>query len=511
MGSPLGLLSAVIPGADGREDLYTTVVSTAAELVAALNADLGDTFIKAGTYAVDLDLVALDTTPRRFVGAAESEVIITLTGTAPSSLDFTASLTDLTGVEWANVTFRSLSANATPALLTGCFAVENVTADLNALTPTGFSGCTNMVSCTVNINATVSATGFSACLRLVNCTVRNMAGYGFSLCTELSNCVVEAIATLDAVVNASAFDRCDRISSCQADYTSTTSAPSEHAGFFSCEQTSACEFLGPTGGAITRLPGYTSCLQVSACAALRGDEGFNGCEDLSGCRSDGALRYGFFQCLRLSGCFSGTSAINGFSECENLSACESTGNTFDGFETCVQLSACEANGNGNDGYVDCDNLSACLSTGNTATGFSNCTRVAGCTSTGDAAQVTNGSSRISFYSNNFQNIISPAQLTADVDDYAGILAASVARLDADALGPWTIGGIAASPAPHYSRYLRLINVSANDILIEDQSTSGSIAANQIITGTGASLTLSQNGVIDLWYDITTARWRVMQG
>jgi hypothetical protein len=498
-------------GAADAPEMFATVVGTVAELVAALEGDGGDTFIKAGTYPIDLDAVgALNTTPRRFVGAAESEVIITLTGTVPDSLDFTAGLTDLTGVEWANVTFRSLSANVTPALLTGCFSVRNVIADCNALTLTGFSGCRNMTNCTVDINGTASGTGFSVCLRLVNCVVRNSSRSGFSFCTELSNCVVEAIATLDAVVDASAFDRCDRISSCQADYTSTTSAPSNHHGFFSCEQVSACEFLGPTAAAISNLVGFTGCLQIAGCYALNGESGFATCEEVSACKSVGAADYGFTLCLRVSACFAGTSGIAGFESSENLSACLANDNDFGGFDTCLLVAGCQAsNSTSGPGFSDCEQVSGCKSSGNAGTGYNNCWRVSASESTGDGSQYASNVAWVSLHSNNFQNIISPAQLVADVDDWSGPLGASVARLDADALGPWTISGIAASPAPHYSRYLRLVNVSANNILIGNQDV-GSLAANRIITGTGADITLPPDGVMDLWYDITTARWRVMQ-
>ena len=123
----------------------------------------------------------------------------------------------------------------------------------------------------------------------------------------------------------------------------------------------------------------------------------------------------------------------------------------------------------------------------------------------DADLVTHG-----FFDSDFQLVVSPAALTADVDDYAALGNAAVGRLSADALGPWTVGGIAPGGATHISRFLPLINVSANDIIIEDESTSGSAAANRIITGTGANLILGVNDVMDIWYDLVSARWRVMQ-
>ena len=56
--------------------------------------------------------------------------------------------------------------------------------------------------------------------------------------------------------------------------------------------------------------------------------------------------------------------------------------------------------------------------------------------------------------------------------------------------------------------LTIVNVGAQDVVLANQSA-GSTAANQIITGTGTDLTLSADESAQLFYDITSARWRVL--
>lgn len=52
----------------------------------------------------------------------------------------------------------------------------------------------------------------------------------------------------------------------------------------------------------------------------------------------------------------------------------------------------------------------------------------------------------------------------------------------------------------------IINVGSNDLIIAHQSAS-SAAANRVITIAGANVTLSANGMMMIWYDATTVRWR----
>ena len=97
---------------------------------------------------------------------------------------------------------------------------------------------------------------------------------------------------------------------------------------------------------------------------------------------------------------------------------------------------------------------------------------------------------------------SPAQITADQNDYA-LPAATVVRLDTDASR--TLTGLDATS--NADRLVLIVNVGANPLVLANQNA-GSTAANRIITGTGADLTVAADGSCWVWYDSTTARWRV---
>ena len=58
--------------------------------------------------------------------------------------------------------------------------------------------------------------------------------------------------------------------------------------------------------------------------------------------------------------------------------------------------------------------------------------------------------------------------------------------------------------------LTLTNANSADLLIGNESAS-STAANRIITGTGGDITLSAGGSLELKYDATASRWRVLGG
>lgn len=111
-----------------------------------------------------------------------------------------------------------------------------------------------------------------------------------------------------------------------------------------------------------------------------------------------------------------------------------------------------------------------------------------------------------------QDPISPAQLTADVDDYQGQGSGSalrgVLRVTSDASR--TITGIDATTA-NFSEagdYLRVVNVGAFDVVLGHQDAA-SLAANRIISPTGADLTLGPDESAVLWYDTASSRWRVL--
>lgn len=95
----------------------------------------------------------------------------------------------------------------------------------------------------------------------------------------------------------------------------------------------------------------------------------------------------------------------------------------------------------------------------------------------------------------------PAQITGNQNNYApgeyGVL-----RLSTDASR--TITGIADGVS---GRNLWIVNVGSNNLTLSNQSASSS-AANRIICAQGADMTLAADDVVHLWYDVTTARWRV---
>lgn len=105
----------------------------------------------------------------------------------------------------------------------------------------------------------------------------------------------------------------------------------------------------------------------------------------------------------------------------------------------------------------------------------------------------------------FPGIISPAQITADQNDYspAGLSAASTLRLSSDASR--NITGLAGGAA---GRLILIHNVGANAIVLKDESA-GSTAANRFALT--ADLSLAADAVALLQYDSTSSRWRAISG
>lgn len=79
----------------------------------------------------------------------------------------------------------------------------------------------------------------------------------------------------------------------------------------------------------------------------------------------------------------------------------------------------------------------------------------------------------------------------------------VARVTSNGAGT-VLTGITA---PLDARELTLVHVAGLTLTINNQDAL-STAANRIITGTGAALVLAVDSAVTLWYDLTTARWRV---
>lgn len=102
----------------------------------------------------------------------------------------------------------------------------------------------------------------------------------------------------------------------------------------------------------------------------------------------------------------------------------------------------------------------------------------------------------------------PTQITADQNNYAGAEGtatsrSSVWRISSDAAR--NITGIANGLQ---GRKLLLINVGSQNIVIQNENAS-STAANRVITGTGADVTLAADDTMELWYDSTSSRWRAL--
>lgn len=98
---------------------------------------------------------------------------------------------------------------------------------------------------------------------------------------------------------------------------------------------------------------------------------------------------------------------------------------------------------------------------------------------------------------------SPAQITADQNDYALSATKLFIRLDTDAA--WTITGFAATSD---GDWVWLIYVGANSVILGNLNA-GSAAANQIVTGTGADVTLNPDESVAMMYDGTSAVWRLL--
>jgi len=109
--------------------------------------------------------------------------------------------------------------------------------------------------------------------------------------------------------------------------------------------------------------------------------------------------------------------------------------------------------------------------------------------------------------------ISPAQITTDVDDYqgqgSGNAMRGLLRLSTDASR--TMTGIDATTADfsEANDELRLVNIGSFDLVLGHQDV-GSVATNRIISPTGVDLILGPDESALLWYDGTTARWRILE-
>jgi hypothetical protein len=100
--------------------------------------------------------------------------------------------------------------------------------------------------------------------------------------------------------------------------------------------------------------------------------------------------------------------------------------------------------------------------------------------------------------------LSPAQVTADQNDYAPSGSSMFIRLTSDASRNLT--GLSISQVDGEIHYIW--NVGSQNIVLVNESAS-STAANRFTTTTGADLTVAANKCAMLMYDGTSARWRVV--
>lgn len=105
------------------------------------------------------------------------------------------------------------------------------------------------------------------------------------------------------------------------------------------------------------------------------------------------------------------------------------------------------------------------------------------------------------------DVVTPDQLTADVDDWDGTGDAPLflARLSSDATR--TITGL---EAPVDIRAGMLVNVDVNDIVLAHEDA-GSAAANRILCPDGDPVTLAPDAGVWVVYDPESARWRLAGG
>ncbi len=99
--------------------------------------------------------------------------------------------------------------------------------------------------------------------------------------------------------------------------------------------------------------------------------------------------------------------------------------------------------------------------------------------------------------------ISPAQITADQNDYnpTGLSTTSVLRLSTDASR--NVTGLAGGSD---GRIVAMVNVGTNNLVLKDASAASS-AANRFAFG--ADLTLAAKQSVIVWYDATDQRWKLL--
>lgn len=105
---------------------------------------------------------------------------------------------------------------------------------------------------------------------------------------------------------------------------------------------------------------------------------------------------------------------------------------------------------------------------------------------------------------NRTGIISPSQLIANQDDWnpASLATAAVIRLSTDAARDLT--GIIAQAS---GTRILLCNVGGFNCVLKHDVTS--TAANRFFGPGSVDFTLTPNKSVDIWYDVTSSRWRIV--
>lgn len=105
----------------------------------------------------------------------------------------------------------------------------------------------------------------------------------------------------------------------------------------------------------------------------------------------------------------------------------------------------------------------------------------------------------------FSATLTPAQITADQNNYSptGLAAANVLRLSSDASR--TVTGLATGAS---GRVVMIANVGAQPIVFADESASSTAANRFALT---SALTLGPDQIVLFLYDATSSRWRMIGG
>jgi hypothetical protein len=106
----------------------------------------------------------------------------------------------------------------------------------------------------------------------------------------------------------------------------------------------------------------------------------------------------------------------------------------------------------------------------------------------------------------YTGVISPTQIAATTNDWnpTGLSTCNLIRLSTDATRSLT--GLVAQPA---GRRITLCNIGSQICTLVHDNGVNSTAANRFLVASSTSLNLNPNASVDIWYDLTSARWRVI--